>query len=88
MASAPQVWDCEPGGVTIRYYHGQPLGILLAAIRATGGAGSSGLIKPIVIGSGATLTPQYTGTLYLRVNESAGGLADNQGTLEVEVVPE
>ena len=32
LAHEPKVWWCEPGGVTIRYYHGQPLGILLAAI--------------------------------------------------------
>ena len=34
VAHEPKVWWCEPGGVTIRYHHGQPLGILLAAVRA------------------------------------------------------
>ena len=31
VAHEPQVWWCEPGGVTIRYYRGRPLGMLLAA---------------------------------------------------------
>lgn len=82
----PRPWRCEPGGVTIRYHQGQPLGILLAAIRDDKPSkASSGLIKPLVIGTGATITPQISGTLYLRVNESAGQLSDNAGTLEVEV---
>ncbi len=33
LANQPQIWWCEPGGVTIRYYRGRPLGMLLAAIR-------------------------------------------------------
>ena len=34
VADKPQIWWCEPGGVSIRYYQGRPLGILLAAVRA------------------------------------------------------
>ncbi len=34
LAREPAVWWCEPGGVTIRYYHGQPLGILLGVVDA------------------------------------------------------
>ena len=30
VADRPQPWPCEPGGVSIRYYRGRPLGILLA----------------------------------------------------------
>ena len=33
VAKEPKIWWCEPGGVSIRYYHGRPLGILLAAVR-------------------------------------------------------
>ena len=32
VAGGDQPWQSEPGGVTIRYDHGQPLGILLAAV--------------------------------------------------------
>ena len=34
VAQQPKTWWCEPGGVTIRYYMGRPLGILLAAVRS------------------------------------------------------
>ena len=33
VANQPKIWWCEPGGVSIRYYQGRPLGILLAAVR-------------------------------------------------------
>ncbi len=35
VADKPRIWWCEPGGVTIDYYHSQPLGVLLAAVRRT-----------------------------------------------------
>ncbi len=90
IALEPRAWMCEPGGVTIRYYHGQPLGILLAAVRSDDAkaTGSNGLLKPIVVGLETTFESPRTGTLYLRVNDSAGSLADNAGTLDVEIVAE
>jgi len=33
----------------------------------------------------AEITPTFAGTLYLSINEAAGGLADNEGTLSVKV---
>ncbi len=88
VAGEPRAWWCEPGGVTIRYYHGQPLGILLAAVRAdeASAQGPSGLLKPIVVGLRATIKPQHTGTLYFRINDSAGSLGDNAGSLNVEIM--
>ncbi|HEY1785179.1 MAG TPA: hypothetical protein VGG30_06495, partial [Pirellulales bacterium] len=90
VADKPRVWWCEPGGVTIDYYHGQPLGVLLAAVRPdeVDSKRGSPLIKPRVIGLNATLKPTESGTLYLRVNDSAGKLADNAGTLTVVVTDE
>jgi hypothetical protein len=87
VAKEPRVWECEPGGVTIRYYHGQPLGILLAAVRADDASAKdpSGLLKPIVVGFEATLDVPHAGTLYLRINDSAGSLSDNAGSLNVEI---
>jgi hypothetical protein len=41
VAQKPKVWWCEPGGVTIRYYRGRPLGMLLAAIRAESSTGAA-----------------------------------------------
>jgi len=84
-----KIWWCEPGGVTIRYYQGRPLGILLAAVRPDQPvAGStSALLKPTAIGLGATFSPPESGTLFLKINDSAGELDDNAGELKVEVRP-
>jgi hypothetical protein len=86
LANEPKPWVSEPGGVTIRYCRGLPLGILLAAIRpdekqATG----STFCKPEAISQIARIQPQQSGTLFLRVNEFAGELADNRGTIEVTI---
>ncbi len=87
VAGRPQVWWCEPNGVSIRYYRGQPLGILMAAVRPdqVPRTGPSALIRPIPVGLGAELVPKQSGTLFLRINDSAGELHDNAGTLTVEV---
>jgi hypothetical protein len=88
VAKEPRIWWCEPGGVTIRYYRARPLGILLAAVRADEPTSneSSGLIRPLVVGLETTFTAPRDGTLYLRINDSAGSLADNEGSLTVEIV--
>jgi hypothetical protein len=87
VGSQPQIWWCEPNGVSIRYYHGQPLGVLLAAVRPERREPNapSALIRPSVIGLGADLTPKQSGTLFLRINHSAGELRNNGGTARVEV---
>jgi len=87
VAQKPQPWPCEPGGVSIRYYQGRPLGILLAALRPDQAAnsGSSPLLRPAVVGLGTTLTPNQSGTLYLKINDSAAELDDNTGELQVEI---
>ncbi len=87
LAREPRVWWSEPNGVSIRYYHGQPLGILLAAVRPDHAEPNapSALIRPIVVGFGAELTPKVSGTLYLRINVSAGELGEAAGSAKVEV---
>ena len=83
----PKVWWCEPGGVSIRYYHGRPLGILLAAVRPDHPPPDavSALLHQTAIGLAATITPRQTGTLFLKINDSAGELDDNAGELKVDV---
>ena len=90
LAQDPTVWWCEPGGVTIHYYRHQPLGILLVAIRSDdpNQKGASGLLKPIVVGLETTIEAPQGGTLYLRINDAPGSLADNSGSLSVEIVRE
>jgi hypothetical protein len=87
-----RVWWCEPGGVSIKYYRGRPLGQLTAAIWpdaiASGAASktiSSAPWQPITIGLEAELKAETSGTLYLRVNEFPGELRDNSGELRVDI---
>jgi hypothetical protein len=83
IAHDGQPWPCEPGGVTIDYHDGRPLGMLLAAV--DGRTMGATLADMLDIGLEATITPAASGTLYLRVNDSAGRLNDNRGTLTVTI---
>ncbi|HEY1603054.1 MAG TPA: hypothetical protein VGG64_25850 [Pirellulales bacterium] len=87
IAKGERPWLSDPGGVTIRYWEGRPLGVLLAAVHPEpfDSRSDSALLSPTIIGQEATLQPTATGTLYLRVNDSPAELADNAGTLEVRV---
>ena len=77
----------EPNGVSIRYYQGRPLGLLLAALRPDqpDPNSTSALLRPAVVGLGLTLTPKQTGTLYFRINDSAAELGDNAGEAAVAI---
>jgi hypothetical protein len=90
LATQPRVWESEPNGVSIRYYGGQPLGILQAAVRPEirSRTAHTPLVRPQAIGLGAAVVPEATGTLYLRINDSPAELADNRGTLDVTVAKE
>ncbi|MDZ7620509.1 MAG: hypothetical protein U1E05_26195, partial [Patescibacteria group bacterium] len=87
VAKGPEPWWCEPGGVSIRYYQGKPLGLLLAAVRPDHQPAGllSPLMRPITVGLGATLTPSQTGTLMLKINHSAAELAHCAGELSIRV---
>ena len=84
------IWWCEPGGITLHYHQGRPLGLLLGAIRDDTQplAGLTPLARPEVVGVETTLTVRTPGTLYLKVNESAAGLSDNAGQIEVRIARE
>jgi hypothetical protein len=90
VADRPAIWWCEPGGVTIRYWRGQPLGILLAAVRPAGRGPQSAapFLNPLVLGNRAELRPATSGTLYLSINDSPGELQDNAGMLDVLIRPD
>ncbi len=86
VADRPQIWWCEPGGVSIRYYRGRPLGMLLGAVKPEKPTNSaSALLHPVPIGQGIRLTPHHTGTLYLKINDSPAELVDNAGELKVKI---
>jgi hypothetical protein len=88
LAHKPQPLPCEPGGITLHYHRGQPLGILLAAVSEIEGATAGDktpLIMPKPIGVAAELSSTTTGTLFLKINEASSDLADNSGVLSVTV---
>jgi hypothetical protein len=90
VANRPRVWWCEPNGVSIRYYKGLPLGILLAAVvpDTMSPDATDALVHPTPVGLDAVFTPDRSGTLMLRINDSAGELGDNAGELSVDIRPE
>jgi hypothetical protein len=85
LATAPKPWISEPNGVTIRYHGGRPLGTLMAVVNSDDPAGGSSLVKPDVVGTGTTLVPKATGTLFLKINDSPGELGDNAGAAHVVI---
>jgi hypothetical protein len=88
IATEPKIWWCEPGGVTIDYYRGRPVGQLSGAIRdeEVRLKGVTPLARPQTIGLNRIIRPRSAGTLYVRINESAAALQDNSGELTVRVV--
>jgi hypothetical protein len=88
LAAEPKPWVSEPAGVTIRYHHGRPLGIVMGVVRSSRPGQMSSFLQPIVIGTGTTLKPEQSGTLFLRVNDFAGELADNSGAADVVISAE
>jgi hypothetical protein len=85
IANDGEPWPCEPGGVTIDYHDGRPLGLLLGALDSN--ANGVTLANPFPVGLDKTITPTATGTLYLRVNDSPAKLDDNRGTLTATISP-
>jgi len=87
VAVTSDIWWCEPGGVTIHYHQGRPLGLLVGAVRDDSQplTGLSPLTRPEAVGLSRQWIPEASGTLYLKINESAAGLADNQGHLTVRI---
>ncbi len=84
IAHDTQPWPCEPGGVTLAYHAGYPLGMLLGALR---GQHQDNFSPPTPIGLGATLRPEQDAVLYLRVNDSPAGWHDNRGEIFVRLAP-
>ena len=83
-----QPWTCESGGVTLRYYQGNPLGMLMAAVLPPADEADNinqALIIAQPIGYQQTITANHDGQLCFRINESPTDLSDNLGGLEVTV---
>lgn len=84
IAAGPPAWPCEGGGITLDYYRGRPLGMLVAGILSDDSKDTT-VITPIAVGLGRTITVEKSGTLLLRINESPAKLDDNEGTLKITI---
>jgi hypothetical protein len=90
LDASEKPWPCEPGGVTIEYRDGRPLGMLFGAIDSRDEHASSAkpsFAEPTAVGLHAIVKPTATGTLYLRVNDSPAALDDNRGNLTISIKP-
>ncbi len=86
VADVPKQWVSEANGVSIRFVRGQPIGRLLGCIRTKGGEQSArAMLEVVPLGNTAEFEAEFSGTLYLRINDSYAELADNRGTLNVSV---
>jgi hypothetical protein len=85
----PRPWACEPNGVTLRYYKGQPYGMLLGAVRTDDlpDGETTLLATPLAIGLRMPIISEKSGTLHFRINESTAEYDDNTGKLTVRVTP-
>jgi hypothetical protein len=83
-----EAWPCEPGGVTVDYYDGRPVGALLGALLPVEGSAADGdasFSEPMVIGLETTITPQRDAELYVRVSDDTVRVAKNTGNLRVHI---
>jgi hypothetical protein len=87
IRQSPSKWESEPSGVTIHYHRGNPLAMVMGAMldESSEPQPISPLLNGAPLGLGREFTSQKSGILYLRVNEPASGLSDNQGEFFVEV---
>lgn len=90
IAQSPEVWECEPNGITLTYHQQMPAGIVQAAIRPDQWEANrlTPLARPISVGLERILDAPVSGTLYIRINEPSGRLADNRGDFLVRVEPQ
>ena len=79
-------WRCESNGITIKYYRGKPLGMLMVGVLGKENELQS-LLKTIPIDGSGEIECERAGYLCFRINEYPGHLRDNSGSLTVEVKP-
>ena len=87
--TANETWPSDPGGITLHYLSGHPLGTLQAVLISSQKSdadffGASSIQR---IGREKQWTPNQSGTLYLRINDRASRLENNAGTIDVTIFP-
>jgi hypothetical protein len=92
LADKPKPWVSEPQGLSIRYFQGRPLGMLLATIHdetsegiQKAGTKSNSMLNIIPIGQKRRFTAEFSGTIYFRMNDSFSELADNTGKVHITI---
>jgi hypothetical protein len=87
LAEKPKPWVSEADGITFRYHNARPLGQLLSTIRPTKATDNERepMLDVRPLGNTSSFEAPRTGTLYLRLNEHPGELADNRGSVTVEI---
>lgn len=81
MHDQPRPWVSEPAGITIDYWRGLPLGrIFLLAISSDGRK-----CQRVSIGSSASMTMPFDGTLWFQINDSAASRQENSGSASVTI---
>lgn len=83
-------WESYPAGISFDFARGKPLGLLQAAILDDSGDGvprgaARGLLSPVDVGESVEWTPETTGQLFLRINDHAHDLENNQGEYRVSI---
>ena len=87
LAETTAPWTSHPGGITIRYVKGIPLGKLTACVvpNAFSKEDTEPALPIIPIGESAELVFREYAWLVLRVNDAIGEMADNFGGYRVQV---
>ncbi len=88
LADKPKPWISEAEGISFRYHNRIPLGRLLATVRTSemeAGEAES-MLEMQSIGATSRFEAKKTGTLYLRLNDHPGELADNKGSAMIEIL--
>jgi hypothetical protein len=88
VAQEPKPWISEANGVSIRYVNGRPIGQLIGAVWSENRgnvAARETMLQDFALGNAVKFTAPVSGTLYLRINDHFGELADNKGALDVTV---
>jgi hypothetical protein len=82
-------WIATANGITLEYYRGRPLGMLLAGTMDRDAAEPAeqvvGLLNPVAVGQEGVIEFERDGILCLRINDSPSKMDDNQGALEVRI---
>ncbi|MCH8830924.1 MAG: DUF1570 domain-containing protein [Planctomycetes bacterium] len=88
LAAKPKPWVSEPQGVSIVYFKGRPLGMIVGVIwpdKPPSSTGGKSKLTILPIGRNATFRAASSGTLYLRINDFWSQLADNSGKVVFQI---